>query len=361
MATQETSPIGRSRTGAGVGWALLAAGLAVLACGAQTSTPATVLKGVGLSPQGFPADYSRLESFFEEVGRMPSGAAMWNGAWRDDVVAGADAGAIPEPAALTVEQSRAQGATPVVVFGWRSGTTVYIGVPADSTNDWSNQAAQDLFLAMLSDFAAKYAPPFVFVGNENSFYYEQDPADYDNWIAFYNRAYDAIHQASPQTAVGPVFNYEHMAGLGGLNGWNTPHWGALEAHDLSKVDVLGLTVYPWLGHATPDSIPADYLAPLIERIGTTPIAVTETGWPAENLGGLNPPWETSEAAQVAYLPRLAAMLAGKDARMANWLFLYPMVDPGGSPLDWKLSGSISLRNSQGEPRPVYDAWIAFAL
>ena len=44
----------------------------------------------------------------------------------------------------------------------------------------------------------------------------------------------------------------------------------------------------------------------------------------------------------------------------TWLFLYPEVDPGGSPLDWKLFGSVSLRDAAGAERPAYASWRAFA-
>jgi hypothetical protein len=159
--------------------------------------------------------------------------------------------------------------------------------------------------------------------------------------------------------VGPVFNFEHMAGSGTLNGWTTAYWGALDSHDLSKMDLVGVTLYPWLNYGSASSLPGSYLDPLISRIGSKPIAITETGWPAENLGGLNPPWETSDQAQVTYLSRLDAMLEGKNVKMVNWLHLYPMKDTGGSPTEWKLFSSVSLRDSSGNKRPAYDVWLSF--
>ncbi|MBI3762973.1 MAG: hypothetical protein HY260_14085, partial [Chloroflexi bacterium] len=279
--------------------------------------PPALVKGFGLSPQGFPLDYGRFPDFLTEVASMTNGGVMWNGAWRDDVGNGADAGRIPQAAAAIMQSAAAYTFTPSVVFGWRTGSTLHLQVPTNPANDWTNADARRLFQDMLVNFATTYRPPFVFLGNENDAYYAQDPADYVNWIGFYNDAYDAIKGASPGTLVGPVFNFEHLAGAGALNGWSTPYWEALEAHDLTKVDVVGVTVYPWLNYATPEAAPNDYLAPLLSRIGSKPLAITETGWPAENLGGLNPPWETSEAAQVTYLARLSAMLAEKDVRIVN--------------------------------------------
>lgn len=327
----------------------------------KKSSPPAALKGFGISPLGFPLDYSKTTGFFAEVGGMKNGAVLWNAAWRDDVVNGTDSGTIPAGTVSLEQAASTYHFTPLFVFGWRSGNVLYLNVPSNPVNNWTNTDAQALFRSMLVQFASAYKPPYLFLGNENDSYYEQDPADYANWIKFYNSAYDAIKSVSPQTMVGPVFNYEHLSGSGVLNGWTQPTWQALDEHDLTRVDIVGITLYPWLNYASADAVPANYLDPLLSHIGSKPIAVTETGWPAENLGGLNPPWETSETAQVTYLSKLSAMLSGKNVKLVDWLFLNPMVDPGGSPVSWELFGSVSVRNSTGGKRAVYDPWISTVL
>lgn len=321
----------------------------------STPTQVSVVKGFGISPQGFPLDYSQIAAFYAEVSSMIGGGVMWNGLWKEN-----GAGTTPKAASDLIQATSKYKFAPIAVFGWRSGTTVFLDVPSNTTNNWSNAAARNLFQSMLVSCATTYKPPYLFLGNENDSYYEQNASDYANWISFYNSAYDAIKAASPDTMVGPVFNFEHLAGSGTLNGWTTAYWGALDSHNLSKVDMVGVTLYPWLNYASAGSIPSSYLDPLISRIGSKPIAITETGWPAENLGGLNPQWEASQEAQVTYLTRLDAMLEGKNVKMVNWLHLYPMKDTGGSPIEWKLFSSVSLRDSSGEKRPVYDAWLSFS-
>ncbi len=315
--------------------------------------------GFALSPEGFPADFSKIVEFYEEVAEIEAGSVMWNGAWREDIENGTDAGEVPDSAASVVQDIRSFGLAPVIVFGWRTGERLILNVPDDPTNNWTNMAAKSLFLDMLVDFVTAYNPPFLFIGNENEFYYEQNPADYANWINFYNDAYDAVKANSVNTRVGTVFNFEHLSGSGALGGFTTPLWEALEAHDLSKIDIIGLTVYPWFNFEAPEMVPSDYLAPLISRVGPKPIAITETGWPAENLGGLNPPWETSEAAQVVYLSRLSAMLEGKELGFVNWLFLHPLQNTDDS-IEWKVFGSISVRDFPGNKRAVYDQWFSFS-
>lgn len=320
-------------------------------------SPKALLRGVALSPAGFPTDYSQLPAFFDEVASFGHSAVLWNGAWRDDVINGTDAGTIPAAARLVAESSQnGSRFTPVAVIGWRSGPTLFLRVPGNDTNDWSNAEARAAFRAMVSDYASTFKPTLLFLGNESDFYAEQDPVDYVRWIAAYNEAYDAIKAVSPNTHVGPVFNVEHMMGWGAFSGWTTPHTEAFTLHDRSRLDVVGLTVYPYLGRTAPAEVPANYLDPVHALIGDLPIAITETGWPAAAPTG-PVAWDVGETQQTAFLNRLAIMLAGRDVALVNWLFLHPMAD--GPPDALATFGTVSLRGPGGAKRPVYDAFVAF--
>ena len=322
--------------------------------GGTTNPPPTLLRGVSLSPSGFPADFSHLNDFFNEVAGFGRGAVMWNGAWRDDAVNGTDAGTLPAGAGLVADA--AQGGTrfaPVAVFGWRSGQTLFIRVPANQTNDWSNTAARTAFATVVRTFAATYHPKLLFLGNESDFYAEQNAADYVRWVAAYNDAYDAIKAASPETRVGPIFSVEHMMGWGAFSGWTTPHTEAFTLHDRSRIDVVGLTLYPYLGRAAAADVPANYLDPVFALLGNIPIAITETGWPAS--AGTPVAWQPGDSQQTTYLGRLSTMIQGHSALLVNWLFLYPL--SAGSPDALTTFGTVSLRDQAGNKRAVYDAFL----
>lgn len=328
----------------------------VIASPVSASPAASVIKGYGISPLGFPNDYSRFPDFLAEVGSLPNGGVMFNGAWRQDVTHGANAGQIPPTAIGLVQESATYSYAPIVVFGWRTEQQLHLSVPANATNDWTNAEAKVLFKQMLVDFAS-YHPPYVFLGNESDAYFIANPVDYARWVAFYNEAYDAIKAVSPETQIGPVFQYERMSGQGYINGWTTPYWGALEAHDLNKVDIIGITMYPWLSVASPEQIPDGYLDPLIERIGDKPIAITETGWPGDPLG-LQTAWEASPEAQLRFVAALDRILDGANLHILNWLHLYQMdVDPASAGFAEFMS--ISLRDAEGNKRPIYDEWVEF--
>ncbi len=342
----------------------LVATLLLAACAQPAVLPTTlpaipagsaVLKGYGISPLGFPADFSQYPQFLEEVASLPNAAVMFNGAWRDSIDS---SGQPPQAAAGLMQAATDYGFTPIIVFGWRSSNAqLHLDVPSDPTNNWSNPNSRSLFIEMLAGFAKQHQPPYIFLGNENDDYFIAQPEDYVRWLEVYNQAYDAIKASSPATQVGPIFQYERMAGLGLLNGWNEAHWGALEAHDLSKMDVVGITLYPWFSVATPQQIPDDYLAPLLQRTGAIPIAITETGWPAD-IQGLQAPWQASPQAQVAYVDALQRILQGTSVSILNWLFINPIAAEPNS-LEVQLFGSISLRTVSGDKRPVYDAWVNF--
>jgi hypothetical protein len=341
--------------------------LAALACsGNATQAPAPipsvdgVVKGFGISPEGWPQDYSRLEDFLAEVGEIPNGGVMFNGGWRDDLLEGRDAGQIPETAEGITRRASEFGYVPIHVFGWRSqGNIVHLAVPDNPTNDWSNEAAKALYEQMLVDFAQTYQPPYIFIGNESDEYYIEHPEDYARWIEFYNRAYDAIKAVAPDTRVGPIFQYERMAGIGQINNWTQAHWGAVNCHDLNRVDIIGLTIYPMFSAATPQEIPDDYLSPILERIGDTPIAITETGWPADYFGDRELPWQASPEMQVAYIEALDRILEGVNVEILNWAFLYPLGQGEDAGLVWELFGPLALYDRAGNPRPALAAWMDF--
>jgi hypothetical protein len=147
-----------------------------------------------------------------------------------------------------------------------------------------------------------------------------------------------------------------MMGWGTFSGWTTPRTEAFTLHDRSRVDVVGLTIYPYLGRAAPTEVPVGYLDPVFSLLGGKPIAITETGWPA-SASGRSVPWQAGESQQSAYLSRLGEMLDGHSVLLVNWLFLHPM--SAGSPEVLSTFGTVSLRNEAGGKRPVYDAFVSF--
>lgn len=305
----------------------------------------SIERGYALSPRGFPEDFSQIESFFDEVQGLGRASVQANMLWRDD----ASGGAIPAVAQVAAAQDALRDVQLVIVFGW------------NEEDDWTRPATVQAFATMAAAFAREHKPDYLFLGNETDFDAERDPAAYAEWTAAYRTIRQEIKFRNPETLVGTVFNHEHFMGTGQFSGWTSPVPGAWSAHHPGTIDVVGLTVYPFLGTARVEDVPDWYLDPVFDLIGDKPVIVTETGWPADSFNGTSEgpvAWVPGTDAQVQFTSKLKTMLAGRDVRVVNWLFLYPLMS-GAEPNVIRTFGSISAYGRDFNRRPLYDAWQAF--
>lgn len=309
--------------------------------------------GYGFSPEGFPFDFSQADSFYQEVANTCDGGIVFaNSNWRDS---DSSSGIIPNfQKTISSLQPSPHGYVDMVNFGWATYPVLYLNVPDNNTNNWTNADAKNLFLQMLINFSDSLQPAYLFIGNEINFYFEQDSIDYLNFVSFFEQAHDSIKAHSPNTKVGTTFNYEDLAGVGTLNNWTIPHWNALTAFDSSKIDVLGITLYPFFSYATANAVPLTYLDPLFSRWGNKAVVFTETGWPADSMVGV---WSSSPQQQVDYVNKLFAMIDGKNVEAINWLFLYYLMDY--SSLSNKIFCSIAMKDSLGNDRPALSVWQSY--
>ena len=96
---------------------------------------------------------------------------------------------------------------------------------------------------------------------------------------------------------------------GRLTGGTGPWLGVEQDFtDFPFTQALGLSSYPYLGHAQPEDLPADYYSRL-RGTRSTPMLVTEGGWSSASVGNLN----SSPALQARYIQRHADLLDSVDA------------------------------------------------
>ncbi|MDP2387759.1 MAG: T9SS type A sorting domain-containing protein [Bacteroidota bacterium] len=316
--------------------------------------------GYAYSPANFPDNSTMTDvtDFYSEVtSTLPCGPLiMWNGLWYDGL---STVGQVPVAAQVN------SNASPVPYNYEEINVFTFFHYPSliwlttasqPLPNDFSNTTVRDSFLVMLKTHAIQQQPKNVFIGNEVSFYLEMDSVNYTHFRSFYNMAYDTIKFYSPATNVGTVFNYEHLSGKGALTGWNTPHWNALSDLDTAKLDVIGVTLYPFFNYTTADQIPSNYLDVLVQRTGNKKIVITETGWPADSTFA-PAPWACSETEQVDFANALFdSIIPGKNIKSMNWLFLnYLMSDANDG---YKIFRSVALKDSLGNDRAVRSVWEA---
>jgi len=258
-----------------------------------------MLKGVSLSPKSFqPDDFT---DFFKKAGSMVSWAGDWNELRNDKggpfVVTGL---------------SKQNKYIPLIMLQFFTQSTGKLLKPMDE--------AKEGYKKSVVDFAGKYKPKYLGMGIEVNMLYEKSPAEFEEFVIFYNDAYDAVKAVSPDTKVFTIFQLEKMKGMngglfGGKNDASKAEWLLLEKF---KSDIAAFTTYPGLIYKSPSEMPADYYAEIKQHTGK-PIAFTEAGWhSAASPKG----WESSEAEQAEFAGIFIAAAKGLDAEFAVWSFLY---------------------------------------
>jgi hypothetical protein len=290
--------------------------------------------GVSLSPRSY--EGTQFQAFFEHATQTGS-LLRWAGDW----AALSDAGSAPHVLATLADR---YGYRPVVEVGAYAVGDRELFRPLDD-------ATVDAYVESAAAFAAASDLHALGVGVEVNVHATEDPESFETYLECYHRTYDAVKTAAPDTLVYPSVQYEWLQGRrGGLWGGEhdpeTAQWALLDRFALR--DRLAITTYPGLVFPDPADVPDDYYVRLADRVDD-PLAVVETGWSAETVAS---GWESDEAEQARFVDRLFALTDGLDLRELLWLWLYDQ--PGDqTPFD-----GVTLRRSDGTPRPAWDRWLA---
>ena len=213
-------------------------------------------------------------------------------------------------------------------------------LPDDKLDD---EVAKESYKKILADFAGKYKPDYIGLGNEIN----RMPNDkFAKHTQFYDEVYDAIKEKSPGTKVFTVFNLEGMKGLngglfGGTNDLSATEWFLLE--NTKKYDVIAFTTYPALIFKEPSDIPEDYYTEIKTKI-FKPIAFTEIGWFRSGPPG----WESSEQEQATFIRRFGELTKDVRSEFNIWPFLY----------DQNVAVPFNTAGLIGNTTAAWDAWLA---
>jgi len=295
--------------------------------------------GIVPSPKSIPeSTFDDLTKAYEEAGRVAEVTMVWG-----------NPGGIGLHDKLkqnkVVTAVRVYGLKPVLTLNFHTikevpgeGLKVIIDAPEDVTAEVSNSEFRELWIDEAKNIAKEFKPEYFSLGNEINDYFYKNPDDLKDYLTLFDEAYDAIKEVSPNTKVMVVFSYTHLI--------DSNQWDLFAKFD-SRVDVMGLTTYPWKHFDSPKNIDADYYSKLNQYI-TKPIAFTEIGWPSTS----------SEAEQAEFLVKFVELVKDNNVEMINWLFLHEMdVTQGiGKNVFSAETGTIALRNADGSKKEVYDVW-----
>lgn len=134
------------------------------------------------------------------------------------------------------------------------------------------------------------------------------------WPAFYRLlafTYTALKQRYPEL---PLFSTIQVDAVN-----NSPEQLVIANQLLSLSDVVALSAYPYTQYADPLQLPIDYFSRIMDLAPQKPVAISETGWPAEDV---LPPFffyiPANQFSQSFYLSRVLGELKSKHAIFMNW-------------------------------------------
>jgi hypothetical protein len=221
------------------------------------------------------------------------------------------------------------------------GLQYVIDSPENIEPSLSNPEFKALWVNEARSLAKEFKPDYISLGNEINDYFYHKPDDVEPYLTLYDEAYSAIKEASPSSKVFVVFSYTHLIDNG--------QWDLIKKFN-NRVDLIGLTTYPWKHFKKPEHIPDDYYSRILSYTNK-PIAFTEIGWPSAGGG--------SEDEQATFLKIFLDRIKGMNIETVNWLFLHEQNINGILATMTKPElGTVALKRADGTRKKIYDEWLS---
>ena len=247
---------------------------------------------------------------------------------------------------IDIGMIRTEGVLPLVAIGYEFD---------DITETYFEEHSQ-AFHAMVLEVVSKYDLPYMIIGVEvNRLHTHYGEKVFLDFVETYRNMYDAVKAEKPQVKVFPVFQLEYMKGAAYLTGMQIePQWELLNLFD-GKMDLVGFTIYPFIEYLDLNDVPENYYEEILDHTDL-PIAITEMGWPSEDLVFEEDTVVVSgnQQAQVDFLLSILKATKSMDIDLLMYSFLHDL------PADIEVFGSIALKKNDGTPKLVYDYWQALA-
>lgn len=306
----------------------------VLALLVVSYIPKGTTKGITLTPNSAASnDFTYFMNKIPEVGTF----LTTNGKWTE----------LSDPKGAPVVISTLASKyhyTPIVIANIYDNYTAKIFPDYTETN----------YEKSVTDFANKYKPKYLGLGNELNIFNEQSPADFERFATTFDRTYDGVKEVSPNTQIFVVFQLERLMGLkgglfGGINDGNQNEWALLGK--FPKADIIAFTTYPGFIYKKPSEIPVNFYTD-IRKHTVKPIAFSEIGWATRQMA---PGWTSTEADQGDYIDRFFTLTKGLNVKFNIWSFMYDQKLEGATN---QLFGSMGLLNANNSPRIGWDKWVS---
>jgi hypothetical protein len=168
-------------------------------------------------------------------------------------------------------------------------------------------AVQQVYRTFVLAVSAKLQPDYLGLAAEtNLVRVAAPPALY---AGVKQAANAAAADLSAAGATAPLMISVQVEAAWGVLGTVVPYRGIdADFTDFPFLRLLGLSTYPYFGHAQPDDVPGDYYSRLLSG-RDVPVMVSEGGWTSASVGGIS----SSQDLQARYLTRQAGLLDGVRA------------------------------------------------
>jgi hypothetical protein len=254
----------------------------------------------------------------------------------------------------------------------RTGLAAYRGTADDmplpapwDSYDFDHPHVITAFERYSQDVIAFFEPDYFLMGIEVNLLMKNNPGRWDAYLRLHREVYARLKQSHPEL---PIFI--SVTGIDLLEGYtDANHAAQMRAlSDMSEyTDLLGLSVYPYMTTYMTNSIPMDIFDRLAE-LTTLPLAVTETGYPAQAFSiqveqGPHLEFNGTPALQEMYIQLLLTAAQTHDmAFVVNFVLrdydeLWQTI--GGREdltIAWRDTG---LYDEAGSPRTALETWRAW--
>lgn len=232
------------------------------------------------------------------------------------------------------------------------------GLPFDAPE------VKQAYLRFCEDAIQFYQPDYLAIGIEVNLLATNDPAAWPAFVSLHRSTYEALKANHPDL---PVFaTFTGMDLLPGATDADPAAQAAALADLLPYSDLLAFSFYPYMSAYLTGPLPDDLWSRLGALAGGKPVAVAESGYPAESFTLTNPPltFDGTPEKQDAFI---RAMLEAAESQKMPFVVDFVLRDydalwsklftPGTPEADvgllWKDTG---LYDGEGNARPALTTW-----